>query len=68
MLNRTVGLLGAGRRMPAGSSGAATASRFSVTTGGRTLWSWFRGIEWVKETAVLLRDVVLQLDYIAAQR
>jgi hypothetical protein len=68
MLNRSVGLLGAGRRMPVGGSSAATASRFSVTTGGRTLWSWFRGIEWVKETAVLLRDVVLQLDYIAAQR
>jgi hypothetical protein len=67
MLNRTVGLLGAGRRMPVGGS-AATASRFTVTTGRGTLWSWFRGIEWVKETAVLLRDVVLQLDYIAAQR
>jgi hypothetical protein len=68
MLNRTVGLLGAGRRMPVGGSSAATASRFTVTTGVRPLWSWFRGIEWVKETAVLLRDVVLQLDYIAAQR
>lgn len=73
LLNRSFGLL-SGRLSGRGASGrlsfnaGAHARNQSGGSSSSTLWSWLAGSQWVSDTVILLRNAVMQLDYVAAQR
>jgi hypothetical protein len=75
LLNRSVGVLSgrlsgrsASTRLSFSSAAQSHHQRTGHKSSGGTLWSWLTGGQWVNDTVILLRDAVMQLDYVAAQR